>query len=56
MIGGLSEPRGPLIAIPAYNEEHVLADSVRHLHAYLLETFPYRFMITIVHNASSVSR
>jgi glycosyltransferase involved in cell wall biosynthesis len=52
---GLTEPRGPLIeiAIPAYNEEHVLADSVRRLHTYLIETFPYRFVITVVDNAST---
>ncbi|MDN3353509.1 bifunctional glycosyltransferase family 2/GtrA family protein [Actinomadura sp. DC4] len=55
VIEGLSEPRGPLIeiAIPAYNEEHVLAASVRRLHTYLIETFPYRFVITIVDNAST---
>jgi putative flippase GtrA len=49
------EPRGPLIevAIPVYNEEHVLAASVRRLHAYLRETFPYRFVITIADNAST---
>jgi glycosyltransferase involved in cell wall biosynthesis len=48
-------PRGPLIeiAIPVYNEQHVLAASVRRLHAYLIETFPYRFVITIVDNAST---
>jgi putative flippase GtrA len=49
------EPRGPLIevAIPVYNEEHVLAASVRRLHAYLCDTFPYRFVITIADNAST---
>ncbi|MCO6006368.1 bifunctional glycosyltransferase family 2/GtrA family protein [Actinoallomurus purpureus] len=49
------EPRDPLIevAIPVYNEEHVLAASVRRLHAYLRETFPYRFVITIADNAST---
>jgi putative flippase GtrA len=48
-------PRGPLIevAIPVYNEQHVLAASVRRLHAYLTETFPYRFVITIADNAST---
>jgi putative flippase GtrA len=53
--GVLPEPRGPLIeiAIPVYNEEHVLAASVRRLHSYLLETFPYRFVITVVDNAST---
>ncbi|MEV0404278.1 bifunctional glycosyltransferase family 2/GtrA family protein [Actinoallomurus sp. NPDC050550] len=49
------EPRDPLIevAIPVYNEAHVLAASVRRLHAYLRETFPYRFVITIADNAST---
>ncbi|GAA3115793.1 glycosyltransferase [Nonomuraea salmonea] len=40
------------IAIPVYNEKHVLAHSVRRLHHYLEETFPYRFHITIADNAS----
>ncbi|MFD1545095.1 bifunctional glycosyltransferase family 2/GtrA family protein [Nonomuraea guangzhouensis] len=40
------------IAIPVYNEKHVLAHSVRRLHTYLEETFPYRFQITIADNAS----
>jgi putative flippase GtrA len=53
--GTVSESRGPLveIAIPVYNEEHILAASVRRLHTYLSETFPYRFVITIVDNAST---
>ena len=53
--GVFPEPRGPLIeiAIPVYNEEHVLAASVRRLHSYLMETFPYRFVITVVDNAST---
>ena len=50
------EPRGRArlveIVIPVYNEEHVLAQSVHRLHAYLLENFPYRFRITIADNAS----
>jgi glycosyltransferase involved in cell wall biosynthesis len=51
----VAAPRGPLIevAIPVYNEEHILAASVRRLHSYLLDTFPYRFVITIVDNAST---
>jgi glycosyltransferase involved in cell wall biosynthesis len=54
-LGVVPEPRGPLIeiAIPVYNEEHVLAASVRRLHAYLIDTFPYRFVITVVDNAST---
>jgi putative flippase GtrA len=48
-------PRDPLIevAVPVYNEAHVLAASVRRLHAYLKETLPYRFVITIADNAST---
>ncbi|MEY9962965.1 putative flippase GtrA [Streptacidiphilus sp. MAP12-16] len=41
------------IVVPVYNEEHVLAQSVRRLHAYLVENFPYRFQITIADNAST---
>ena len=41
------------IVVPVYNEEHVLAASVRRLHAYLVATFPYRFTITVADNAST---
>jgi len=41
------------IVVPVYNEEHVLAASVRRLHAYLTATFPYRFTITVADNAST---
>ena len=41
------------IVVPVYNEEHVLGRSVHRLHAYLTETFPYRFRITIADNAST---
>ncbi|WP_425550777.1 glycosyltransferase [Actinoallomurus liliacearum] len=49
------DPRDPLVevAIPVYNEQHVLAASVRRLHTYLRATFPYRFVITIADNAST---
>jgi putative flippase GtrA len=52
---GPIDRRGPLIevAVPVYNEEQVLAASVRRLHAYLTETFPYRFVISIADNAST---
>lgn len=48
-------PRGRLIeiAVPVFNEEHVLEASVRRLHAYLRAAFPYRFVITIADNAST---
>ncbi|MFF0517551.1 glycosyltransferase [Actinomadura nitritigenes] len=47
--------RGRLVevVIPVYNEERVLAASVRRLHAYLADTFPYPFRITIADNAST---
>jgi putative flippase GtrA len=47
--------RGRLVevVIPVYNEERVLAASVRRLHAYLTDTFPYPFRITIADNAST---
>ena len=48
-------PRDPLIevAVPVHNEAHVLAASVYRLHAYLRETLPYRFVITVADNAST---
>jgi putative flippase GtrA len=47
--------RGRLVevVIPVHNEERVLAASVRRLHAYLADTFPYPFRITIADNAST---
>ncbi|GAA3447863.1 glycosyltransferase [Planomonospora venezuelensis] len=41
------------IVVPVYNEQRVLAESVRRLHAYLTATFPYGFRITIADNAST---
>jgi glycosyltransferase involved in cell wall biosynthesis len=43
------------IVIPVYNEEHVLADSVRTLHAHLRANFTWPFTITIADNASTDS-
>ena len=40
------------VVIPVYNEEVALADSVRRLHRYLSESFPYQVRITIADNAS----
>jgi putative flippase GtrA len=40
------------IVIPVYNEQAGLAASVRRLHAYLAESFPFTFGITIADNAS----
>ncbi|MCP2343257.1 glycosyltransferase [Actinomadura rupiterrae] len=47
--------RGRLVevVIPVHNEERVLAASVRRLHAYLSDTFPYRWRITVADNAST---
>ncbi|MFC4907463.1 glycosyltransferase [Actinomadura gamaensis] len=47
--------RGRLVevVIPVYNEERVLAASVRRLHAYLSATFPYAWRITVADNAST---
>ena len=41
------------IVVPVYNEEQILSRSVHRLHAYLAETFPYQFRITIADNAST---
>ncbi len=47
--------RGSLIevTVPVYNEEKVLAASVRRLHSYLSENLPFRFAIIIADNAST---
>jgi putative flippase GtrA len=41
------------VVVPVYNEERVLAQSVRRLHDYLTRTFPYGFRITVADNAST---
>ncbi len=41
------------IVIPVYNEETDLEPSVRQLHAYLRDDFPFRARITIADNAST---
>src|SRR6058998_358496 len=41
------------VVVPVYDEEQVLEASVRRLHAYLAATFPFRWQITIVDNAST---
>ena len=40
------------VVIPVYNEQAALAGSVRRLHRYLRDTFPYPVRITIADNAS----
>ncbi|GGV01468.1 sugar translocase [Actinomadura cremea] len=39
--------------MPVYNEERVLAAGIGRLHAYLADTFPYSFRVTVVDNAST---
>ncbi|WP_236790668.1 bifunctional glycosyltransferase family 2/GtrA family protein [Amycolatopsis sp. GM8] len=41
------------VVIPVYNEETDLAQCVRRLHAYLRDTVPYQYRITIADNAST---
>ncbi len=41
------------VVIPVYNEERDLVPSVRRLHAYLMDRFPFPATITIVDNAST---
>src|SRR3989442_626755 len=53
-----SLPSAPLatdvdIVIPVFNEEAALETSVRKLHAYLQERFPFAARITIADNAST---
>jgi glycosyltransferase involved in cell wall biosynthesis len=43
------------VTIPVYNEERVLAESIRRLHSYLTAQFPFRFVITIADNGSTDS-
>ncbi|MFD1152114.1 glycosyltransferase [Saccharothrix hoggarensis] len=41
------------LVVPIYNEQQVLATSIRRLHAYLSANFPYSFQITIADNGST---
>ncbi|MEV6759441.1 glycosyltransferase [Streptomyces sp. NPDC051105] len=41
------------IVVPVHNEAHVLADSIGRLHAYLEDSFPFPFRVTIADNAST---
>ncbi len=41
------------VVVPVYNEERDVAPSVRRLHQYLSEGFPFSFRITIADNAST---
>src|SRR5580700_990509 len=50
---GASRDRLVEVAVPVYNEEKVLARSVRQLHSYLTDNLPFDFVITIADNAST---
>ncbi len=50
---GASDERLVEIAVPVYNEEKILACSVRKLHSYLTDNLPFSFIITIADNAST---
>jgi glycosyltransferase involved in cell wall biosynthesis len=52
-LGGDGEACSVEVTVPVYNEQRVLADSVRRLHAYLTANLPFRFVITIADNAST---
>ncbi|MCP2169012.1 Glycosyltransferases involved in cell wall biogenesis [Goodfellowiella coeruleoviolacea] len=51
------DPRDPTpvldVVVPVHNEQHDLEPCVRRLRQHLLETFPYRFQITVADNAST---
>lgn len=49
----LDSPPAVEIAIPVYNEQRVLADSVRRLHGFLTSECDFTWAITIVDNAST---
>jgi glycosyltransferase involved in cell wall biosynthesis len=50
---GGARRRSVEIVVPVHNEAHVLAESVGRLHAYLEESFPFPFRITVADNAST---
>jgi glycosyltransferase involved in cell wall biosynthesis len=52
-LGGDGQACSVEVTVPVYNEQKVLADSVRRLHAYLTANLPFRFVITIADNAST---
>lgn len=41
------------VTVPVFNEEHVLRVSIQRLHAYLSDSFPFEWQITIADNAST---
>ena len=53
IVGNACDPPAVEVVIPVYNEERDLAASVRRLHAYLNEEFPFSARVTIADNAST---
>jgi putative flippase GtrA len=49
----VAEPPVLDVVVPVYNEQIDLAPSIRRLHRYLVESFPFSFRITIADNAST---
>ncbi|HEU4897726.1 MAG TPA: glycosyltransferase, partial [Actinomycetota bacterium] len=41
------------IVVPVHNEQRVLEASIRRLHGYLADSFPFPYLITIADNAST---
>jgi glycosyltransferase involved in cell wall biosynthesis len=41
------------IVVPVYNEERALGNSIRRLHRYLIEQFPFTWRIVVADNAST---
>jgi glycosyltransferase involved in cell wall biosynthesis len=41
------------VVVPVYNEQAVLESSIRRLHSYLTESFPFTWRVVIADNASS---
>jgi glycosyltransferase involved in cell wall biosynthesis len=48
-------PRQVEIVVPVYNEERALAASIRRLHAYLSDGFPFSWRVVVADNASTDS-
>ena len=48
-----AEPPQVEIVVPVYNEEHVLVASIRRLHRFLSDGFPFTWRIAIADNAST---
>jgi glycosyltransferase involved in cell wall biosynthesis len=49
----MAEPASVDVVVPVHNEEHVVGRSVERLHGYLTASFPFRWRIVVVDNAST---